>query len=120
MAPKKNMRALDLRRDNFVSVHGLPLQRHLKRIKDGPPPGCPHSLIGSPESCSQCIGFMPKIVVRDEATGILTMDGKVVPRSAMLVPEARYAVKIAARKKRAAAQARARGEIELLDIDDDS
>lgn len=35
---------------------------------------CPHSLIGDPATCSQCHGFAPRIVWRDETTGTLMID----------------------------------------------
>lgn len=42
---------------------------------------CPHSLIGSPELCSQCLGVTPLICKRDEQTGVITVDGKPVERA---------------------------------------
>jgi len=47
-------------------------------------PGCPHSLNGDPKTCSQCIGATPRMVTRDELTGRLAIDGKLVERGFVL------------------------------------
>ncbi len=41
---------------------------------------CPHSLVGSPSSCSMCIGAVPRIVERDPDTGVMSIDGRPVDR----------------------------------------
>lgn len=41
---------------------------------------CPHSLVGSPETCSMCRGATPRVVTRDPATGEVRLDGVAIDR----------------------------------------
>lgn len=42
---------------------------------------CPHSFIGLPEECSQCLGVKPERVEYDAATGRMLVDGVLQERS---------------------------------------
>lgn len=58
-----------------------------------------------PRGCSQCLGFVPRRIVRDEATGSLTMDGvSIAPSFARGSQPSRFAAKVQARKLRAKAR----------------
>lgn len=61
--------------------------------------GCPHSTIGSPEWCSQCRSARARVVMRDDATGTLTIDGKFVDRKFMLPAPGLRTVRRGARKR---------------------
>ena len=73
--------------------------------------GCPHSTSGSPDWCSQCRAVIPRIVLRDDATGALTLDGKVVERKFMLPTSGAHTVRRTGRPKKAAPPA-------ILDVAD--
>lgn len=66
---------------------------------------CPHSLIGNPKQCSQCIGATPKVIGRDD-DGRITEDGRPLDRPFALGPEEhlvahyRRGAKASARAKR--------------------
>lgn len=63
---------------------------------------CPHSLIGDPSSCSMCRGAVPRRVVRDPDTNVLTIDGKPAMR-AFQMKSSPSPVRMATRGKRRAA-----------------
>lgn len=48
---------------------------------------CPHSFVGEPKSCSQCLGAVPKKVVYDEKLGTLTVDGLPAARAFRIGPK---------------------------------
>lgn len=60
---------------------------------------------GDPKKCSQCVGWKPRMVIRNEATGTLSIDGVPIAMSfARGAAPSRYAAKVQARKKRRAEQ----------------